>query len=59
MAHLPSTVMPLSGPTVARVAILTFLPMSNQHLWPLMAVQTEEPQPVMFSIDHFKHLNSP
>jgi multiple sugar transport system permease protein len=53
-----SVVMPLSGPAIATVAILTFLPMWNQYLWPLMAVQTEELRPVMVGIDYFKQLNT-
>ena len=53
-----SIVMPLSGPAVATVAILTFLPMWNQYLWPLMAVQSEELRPVMVGIDYFKQLNT-
>jgi len=53
-----SIVMPLSGPAVATVAILTFLPMWNQYLWPLMSVQTEELRPVMVGIDYFKQLNT-
>ena len=53
-----SIVMPLSGPAVATVAILTFLPTWNQYLWPLMAVQTEELRPVMVGIDYFKQLNT-
>ncbi len=52
-----SIVMPLSGPAIATVAILTFLPTWNQYLWPLMAVQTEELRPVMVGIDYFKQLN--
>jgi multiple sugar transport system permease protein len=52
-----SIVMPLSGPAVATVAILTFLPMWNQYLWPLMSVQSEELRPVMVGIDYFKQLN--
>jgi len=47
-------VMPLSGPAVATVAILTFLPAWNQYLWPLMSVQTEELRPVMVGLDYFK-----
>ena len=39
-------IMPLSGPAIATVAILTFLPAWNQYLWPLMSVQTEELRPV-------------
>ena len=45
-----SIVMPLSGPAIATVAILTFLPTWNQYLWPLMSVQTEELRPVMVGI---------
>jgi multiple sugar transport system permease protein len=52
-----SIIMPLSGPAVATVAILTFLPAWNQYLWPLMVVQTEELRPVMVGIDYFKQLN--
>ncbi|HET9647904.1 MAG TPA: carbohydrate ABC transporter permease [Microlunatus sp.] len=52
-----SVVMPLAGPAVATVAILTFLPSWNQYLWPLMVVQTEELRPVMVGIDYFKQLN--
>jgi multiple sugar transport system permease protein len=51
-------VMPLSGPAVATVAILTFLPAWNQYLWPLMSVQTEELRPVMVGLDYFKQLNT-
>ena len=51
-------VMPLSGPAIATVAILTFLPAWNQYLWPLMVVQTEELRPVMVGIDYFKQLNT-
>ena len=53
-----SIVMPLSGPAIATVAILTFLPMWNQYLWPLMSVQSEELRPVMVGIDYFKQLNT-
>ena len=52
-----SIIMPLSGPAIATVAILTFLPAWNQYLWPLMVVQTEELRPVMVGIDYFKQLN--
>lgn len=52
-----SIVMPLSGPAVATVAILTFLPAWNQYLWPLMVVQTESLRPAMVGIDYFKQLN--
>lgn len=50
-------VMPLAGPAVATVAILTFLPAWNSYLWPLMVVQSEELRPAMVGIDYFKQLN--
>ncbi|MER7604510.1 carbohydrate ABC transporter permease [Nocardioides sp. NPDC127503] len=50
-------VMPLSGPAIATVAILTFLPAWNQYLWPLMVVQTEDYRPVMVGIQYFFQLN--
>ncbi|MBB1496454.1 carbohydrate ABC transporter permease [Propioniciclava sp. MC1595] len=52
-----SVVMPLAGPAVATVAILTFLPAWNSYLWPLMVVQSEELRPAMVGIDYFKQLN--
>jgi len=51
-------IMPLSGPAIATVAILTFLPAWNQYLWPLMAVQTESLRPVMVGIDYFSQLTT-
>jgi multiple sugar transport system permease protein len=50
-------VMPLSGPAVATVAILTFLPAWNSYLWPLMVVQSEELRPVMVGLSYFFQLN--
>ncbi|WP_158839786.1 carbohydrate ABC transporter permease [Saccharothrix deserti] len=50
-------VMPLSGPAIATVAILTFLPAWNSYLWPLMVVQQEELRPVMVGIQYFFQLN--
>jgi len=50
-------VMPLSGPAVATVAILTFLPAWNSYLWPLMVVQSEERRPVMIGLQYFFQLN--
>jgi len=52
-----TVVMPLSGPAIATVAILTFLPAWNSYLWPLMVVQTEELRPVMVGIQYFYQLN--
>jgi multiple sugar transport system permease protein len=50
-------VMPLAGPAVATVSILTFLPAWNAYLWPLMVVQSEEYRPVMTGIQYFFLLN--
>jgi len=52
-----SIIMPLSGPAIATVAILTFLPAWNQFLWPLMVVQSEERRPVMVGIQYFFQLD--
>lgn len=53
-------VMPLSGPVVATAAILKFLFMYNQYLWPLMVVQAEEIRPVMVGLGYFTdQLNVP
>jgi multiple sugar transport system permease protein len=49
-------VMPLSGPALATVSILTFLPAWNSYLWPLMVVQTEELRPVMVGASYFFQL---
>ena len=38
-------VMPLSGPVLATAAILKFLAMYNQYLWPLMVTQAESTAP--------------
>jgi multiple sugar transport system permease protein len=51
-----SVVMPLAGPAIATVAILTFLPAWNSYLWPLMVVQTENLRPVMVGISYFQQL---
>lgn len=50
-------ILPLSGPAIATVAILTFLPAWNSYLWPLMVVQSEELRPVMIGIQYFYTLN--
>jgi multiple sugar transport system permease protein len=50
-------VMPLSGPVVATAAILKFLAMYNQYLWPLMVVQEEGYRPVMVGLQYFFQLN--
>ncbi len=50
-------VMPLSGPIMATAAILKFLAMYNQYLWPLMVTQEEGYRPVMVGLQYFFQLN--
>jgi multiple sugar transport system permease protein len=50
-------VMPLSGPVLATAAILKFLTMYNQYLWPIMVVQEESYRPVMVGLQYFFQLN--
>jgi multiple sugar transport system permease protein len=50
-------VMPLSGPVIATVAILTFLPVWNAYLWPLMVTQSEAVRPVMVGVQYFFQLD--
>jgi multiple sugar transport system permease protein len=50
-------VIPLSGPVLATAAILKFLAMYNQYLWPLMVTQAEEYRPVMVGLQYFFQLN--
>ena len=52
-------VMPLSGPVIATAAILKFLVMYNQYLWPLIVVQEETYRPVMVGLGYFFQLNTP
>ncbi|MEM9950278.1 MAG: carbohydrate ABC transporter permease [Chloroflexota bacterium] len=51
-------IMPISGPVLATVAILKFLPMWNAYLWPLMVVQREELRPVMVGLQYFFQLDT-
>lgn len=51
-------VMPLSGPIVATAAILKFLLMYNQYLWPLIVVQQESYRPVMVGLQYFFQLDT-
>ena len=46
-------VLPLSGPVLATAAILKFLVMYNQYLWPLMVAQEEGYRPVMVGLQYF------
>ena len=50
-------VMPLAGPVLATAAILKFLAMYNQYLWPLMVVQEEGYRSVMVGLQYFFQLN--
>ncbi|MDG0989816.1 MAG: carbohydrate ABC transporter permease [Yoonia sp.] len=50
-------VMPLSGPVIATAAILKFLVMYNQYLWPLIVVQQETYRPVLVGLQYFFQLD--
>ena len=50
-------VMPLSGPVLATAAILKFLVMYNQYLWPIMVTQEEQYRPVIVGLQYFFQLN--
>lgn len=50
-------IMPISGPVIATAAILRFLDMWNQYLWPLMVVQSEKYRPVMVGLQYFFQLD--
>lgn len=51
-------IMPISGPVLATIAILKFLAMWNQYLWPLMTVRSEELRPVMVGLQYFFQLDT-
>lgn len=50
-------IIPISGPVFATAAILRFLDMWNQYLWPLMVVQSEQYRPVMVGLQYFFQLD--
>lgn len=50
-------IVPISGPIFATAAILKFLIMYNQYLWPLMTSQKEEFRPVMVGVQYFFQLD--
>ncbi len=50
-------ILPLSGPVIATAAILKFLVMYNQYLWPLIVVQQEQYRPVMVGLQYFFQLD--
>lgn len=49
--------LPISGPILATVAILTFLAKWGDYLWPIMVVQSEELRPVQIGVSYFFQLN--
>ncbi|MBK8899564.1 MAG: carbohydrate ABC transporter permease [Anaerolineaceae bacterium] len=49
--------MPISGPVVATVAILTFLAKWGDYLWPIMVVQSEALRPVQIGVSYFFQLD--
>lgn len=51
-------IIPISGPVLATIAILKFLAMWNQYLWPLMTVRSEELRPVMVGLQYFFQLDT-
>jgi len=44
---------PLAGPAIGTVSILTFLPMWNSYIWPVMTVQDERYRPIMVGLQYF------
>ncbi len=48
-----SIIMPNAGPVTATSAILLFLAMWNQYLWPVLVVQGQTNRPVMLGIQQF------
>lgn len=46
-------VIPLSGPVYATAAILKFLVMWNQYLWPVLVIQTDKYRPIMVGYGYF------
>jgi len=45
-------VVPLSGSVYATAAILHFLAMWNQYLWPSLVIQTDQFRPIMVGIGY-------
>lgn len=50
-------ILPVSGPVLSTVTILSFLNMWNQYLWPIMVVQEEKYRPVMVGLQYFYQLD--
>ena len=51
--------MPLCGPILATAAILKFLIMYNQYIWPIMTTRSEDYRPIMVGLQYFFQLNTP
>lgn len=47
-------IVPISGPVFAVVAILKFLLMYNQYLWPVLTVRSEKYRPVMIGVEYVR-----
>jgi multiple sugar transport system permease protein len=47
-------IIPISGPILGTAAIVTFLPMWNQYLWPVMVIQIDTYRPVMVGAGYFQ-----
>ena len=54
-AHI---IMPSSGPVISTAAIILFLTMWNQYLWPVLVVHGQANRPVMLGIQQFFGRNS-
>lgn len=48
---------PISGPVFATAAILKFLAMYNQYLWPVITIRSNDFRPVMVGMQFFFQLN--
>ena len=44
---------PLAGPAIGTVSVLTFLPMWNSYIWPVMTVHDEQFRPIMIGLQYF------
>jgi len=49
-----NVIIPISGPVFGTVTIITFLPMWNQYLWPVMVIQIDAYRPVMVGAGYFQ-----
>jgi multiple sugar transport system permease protein len=51
---LRSVLLPLMGPTLATLSVLTFLNVWNDFLWPLVAVQSPENMTIQLGLQNFQ-----